>query len=272
MGRGTEWRERPRPVVALWSVVGRGNMSAPHNPHAKNAHAQGLFDGIASSYEGPAQVFSFFQYRRWRRFLVSRLKVSPETSVLDVCTGTGLVASDIAGRARCRVVGVDLSAAMIERARRSLGKPKSSDDAQAVSLVMGRAEGLPFAESSFDAVVFTYLLRYVEDPGATLGELSRVLKPGGQLASLEFFVPQNPMIYSLWLLHTRFAMPVASRLLPGGWPEVGSFLGPSISDFYSKHTLQDLCGMWERAGVRKVHTRQLSLGGALVMWGRKGGL
>ena len=247
-------------------------MSAPRDPHAKNAHAQGLFDGIAGSYQGPAQVFSFFQYRRWRRFLVSRLKVSPETSVLDVCTGTGLVASEIAGRARCRVVGVDLSAAMIERARRNFKRPKSIDDTRAVSLVKARAESLPFAESSFDAVVFTYLLRYVEDPEATLGELSRVLKPGGQLASLEFFVPQNPMIYPLWLLHTRVAIPVGCRLLPRGWREVGSFLGPSISDFYRKHTLRDLCGMWERAGVGEVQTRQLSLGGALVMWGRKGGL
>jgi len=152
-----------------------------------------------------------------------------------------------------------------------LKRPKSADDTQAVILVKGRAESLPFAESSFDAVVFTYLLRYVEDPVATLGELTRVLKPGGQLASLEFFVPQQPLIYPLWLLHTRLAIPVVSRLLPGGWPEVGSFLGPSISDFYRKHTLQDLCGMWERAGVRKVQTKQLSLGGALVMWGRKGG-
>ena len=161
---------------------------------------------------------------------------------------------------------------MIERARRNLKTPKSTDDTRAVSLVKGRAESLPFAESSFGAVVFTYLLRYVEDPEATLGELGRVLKPGGQLASLEFFVPQNPAIYPLWLLHTRFAIPVASRLLPGGWPEVGSFLGPSISDFYGKHTLRDLCGMWERAGVGEVQTKQLSLGGALVMWGRKGGL
>ena len=247
-------------------------MSAPRDSHAKNAHAQGLFDGIARSYEGPAQVFSFFQYRRWRRFLVSRLRVSPETSVLDVCTGTGLVASDIAGRARCRVVGVDLSAGMIERARRNLKGPKSTDDTRAVNLVKGRAESLPFAESSFDVVVFTYLLRYVEDPAATLGELSRVLKPGGQLASLEFFVPQKPMLYPLWLLHTRFAIPVGSRLLPGGWREVGSFLGPSISDFYGRHTVRDLCGMWERAGVGEVQTKQLSLGGALVMWGRKGGL
>ena len=241
-------------------------MNLTSDSRAKTSHAQRLFDGIARSYEWPAEVFSFFQYGRWRRYLVSQLRVSPRASVLDVCTGTGLVASDITGRFRCRVVGLDLSDGMIEQARRSL---KSAQTAQRVRLVKGCAESLPFADNSFDVVVFTYLLRYVEDPEATLGELSRVLRPGGQMASLEFFVPQNPLVHTLWLLHTRLAMPVASRLLPTGWRAVGSFLGPSISDFYRRHTLQDLREMWARAGVGELQTKLLSLGGAVIMWGRK---
>ena len=243
-------------------------MSLTSDAQTKNAHAQGLFDGIAGSYECPAEVFSFFQYGRWRRFLVSQLRVSQQASVLDVCTGTGLVASDIAGRFRCRVVGIDLSDGMIEQARRNL---KSARVAPAVCLVKGRAENLPFADSSFDVIVFTYLLRYVEDPEATLYELSRVLRPGGQMVSLEFYVPRAPIIHGLWLLHTLLVIPVISRLLPGGWREVGSFLGPSISEFYRKHSLRDLKGMWVRAGVGQLQTRLLSLGGAVAMWGRKGG-
>jgi ubiquinone/menaquinone biosynthesis C-methylase UbiE len=62
----------------------------------KNAQAVRLFDGIARNYEGPAELFSFFQYGRWRRFLVSQLMLPPQATVLDVCTGTGLVARDIA--------------------------------------------------------------------------------------------------------------------------------------------------------------------------------
>ncbi len=243
-------------------------MSLPSDAHTKNAHAQGLFDGIAGSYEWPAEVFSFFQYGRWRRFLVSQLRVSQQAAVLDVCTGTGLVASDIASRFRCRVVGIDLSDGMIEQARRNL---TSARIAPAVSLVKGCAENLPFSDNSFDAIVFTYLFRYVEDPEATLGELSRVLRSGGQMVSLEFFVPRGPIVYGLWLLHTRLVMPVISRLLPGGWREVGSFLGPSISKFYRKHTLRDLSEMWARAGVGQLQAKLLSLGGAVAMWGRKGG-
>ena len=242
-------------------------MSLPSDAHTKNAHAQGLFDGIAGSYEWPAEVFSFFQYGRWRRFLVSQLRVSQEATVLDVATGTGLVASDIVDRFKCRVVGIDLSDGMIEQARRNI---KSARIAPAVRLVKGCAEKLPFADNSFDAILFTYLLRYVEDPEATLGELSRVLRPGGQMMSLDFFVPQGPVVYGLWLLHTRLVMPAISRLLPGGWREVGSFLGPSIYKFYRKYTLQDLSEMWARVGVGQPEVKLLSLGGAVAMWGRKG--
>ena len=91
------------------------------------------------------------------------------------------------------------------------------------------------------------------------------------MVSLEFFVPRGPIVYGLWLLHTRLVIPMISRLLPGGWREVGSFLGPSISKFYRKHTLQDLSEMWARAGIGQLQVKLLSLGGAVAMWGRKGG-
>lgn len=234
--------------------------------HDKNTQAHRLFDGIARSYEGPAQAFSLFQYGGWRRFLVSRLRLDPQALALDVCTGTGLVAAQIANTTGCPVVGVDLSGRMIEQARSNL---RSRGLARLVSLVRGRAESLPFKDHSFDAVAFTFLLRYVEDPAATIRELARVLRPGGQMASLEFFVPQKLVLYWLWVLHTSLVLPLGTRLLSQGWREVGSFLGPSISAFYRDYTLEDLKDMWERAGLGDVQTRVLSLGGAVVMWGRK---
>ena len=235
-----------------------------HN--GRNAQARRIFDGIADSYEGPAQAFSLLQYSRWRHFLVSRLPPSDGASVLDVCTGTGLVARDIARTKDARVVGLDLSGGMVQRAPRKL---EAMPNAPRVSLVRGRAEGLPFAEHTFDAVVFTFLLRYVDDPQATLREMARVLRPGGLMASLEFFVPRSPVPHALWLLHTRLVLPLGTRLLSQGWREVGSFLGPSISAFYREHTLEDLGQMWERCGISKVQNKALSLGGAVVTWGRK---
>ena len=240
--------------------------SLTSRPVHRNRFALRLFDGVAESYEWPARAYSLFQYDLWHRHLVSRLTLTPEARVLDVCTGTALVATRIARRAGCDVVGLDLSGPMLSRARRRLD---AEGVASSVGLVRGRAECLPFADDSFDAVVFTFLLRYVDDVQGTLFELSRVLRPGGQLASLEFYVPESPPVRALWLLHTRIVMPATTRLLSEGWREVGSFLGPSISSFYREHTLDDLTRMWGQAGVGDVQTNALSLGGAVVMWGRK---
>ena len=85
--------------------------------HHRNAEARRLFDGIAACYEEPARIFSLFQYDRWRRYLVSQLELRSDASVLDVCTGTGVVAIDIARRVGCNLVGLDLSDRMIEQAQ-----------------------------------------------------------------------------------------------------------------------------------------------------------
>lgn len=231
-----------------------------------NYRAGQLFDRIADNYEGPARAFSLFQYDRWRQFLVSRLDLVRTLSVLDVSTGTGLVAMDVARDAGCTVVGLDLSDRMLRYGRRNL---EASRLDETVSLVRGAAERLPFPDRQFDAVVFTFLLRYVEDPQAALHEMARVLKPGGQMASLEFYVPRGPVLYPLWLAYTRVAMPLGTRLVSPGWGEVGSFLGRSISTFYREHTLENLGRMWARTGIVGVSTRVLSLGGAVVTWGRK---
>ena len=231
-----------------------------------NGQSRHMFDGIARSYEGPAEVFSFFQYGRWRRFLVSQIDVSPEALVADVCTGTGLVASDIMRRVGCRVIAIDLADQMIEQAQHNLARDSVTSS---VSLVKGLAESLPFLDASFDAVVFTFLLRYVANPEATLQELSRVLRPGGQMLSLEFFVPVNPVVRTLWLLHTHALLPLCTKLLTPGWRTVGSFLGQSIFSFYRAHSLEDVKGMWIRAGFSNLQTRLLSFGGAVVIWGQK---
>ena len=232
----------------------------------RNVQARRLFDAISDSYEGPAQILSFFQYGLWHRSLTSCLRLTPEDLVLDVCTGTGLVATRIAESAGCTVVGVDLSQQMIGQARRKL---RTRGESPSVRLLTGRAEDLPFSDNSFDAVVFTFLLRYVDDPRATLKELSRVLRPGGQMASLEFYVPHGVFLHILWFAYTRLVLPLTTRLITPGWGTVGSFLGPSISAFYRDNTLEDVGEMWATAGMVDIRTRVLSMGGAVVMWGTK---
>jgi len=229
--------------------------------------AQDLFDGVAPSYDTWAQVLTFFQYLRWREFLVSRMALRPGNLVLDVCTGTAGVAMEIADHHDGRIVGLDVSHLMLEAGLRAVEK-KNLDGR--VQLIQGRAEHLPFPDETFDAVVFTYLLRYVQDPDATIRELSRVLKPDGQLLSLEFDIPEALWMRTLWELHNRVIMPVMTITVSRGWHRMGCFLGSSISDFCHQWPVERLAAIWRENGIPLVETRHLLHGVAVVMWGAKG--
>jgi len=110
----------------------------------------------------------------------------------------------------------------------------------------------------------------VAEPQSTLAELARVVRPGGLLASLEFSVPPSRFWRSAWWLYTRGVLPVAGALLGGRpWFDVGRFLGPSITDHYRRHPVDWTIAAWEKAGLVDVGLRRMSLGGGLVMWGRR---
>jgi demethylmenaquinone methyltransferase/2-methoxy-6-polyprenyl-1,4-benzoquinol methylase len=240
--------------------------SQPVDP-AKRTLAQDLFDGVAPSYDTWAQVLTFFQYLRWREFLVSRMALLPANLVLDVCTGTAGVAMEIADHHDGRIVGLDVSHSMLQAGLRALEK-RSLDGR--VQLTQGRAEHLPFPDETFDAVVFTYLLRYVQDPDVTIRELSRVLKPGGQLLSLEFDIPEALWMRALWELHNRVVMPIMTMPVSRSWHRMGCFLGPSISDFCKQYPVERLATIWRGNGIPLVETTRLLQGAAIVMWGTKG--
>jgi demethylmenaquinone methyltransferase / 2-methoxy-6-polyprenyl-1,4-benzoquinol methylase len=221
-----------------------------------------LFAPLGPTYDRCARLLSFGQDPRWRRFLVSRLEVGPQERVLDVATGTAAVAIELTRRTGCSVVGLDQSAEMLAEGRRRVAEAGLDDR---IELVEGQAEELPFGDESFDALTFTYLLRYVADPAATLAELARVVRAGGTIAMLEFGLPRG-LARPAWELWVRAGLPAAGALISPGWREVGSFLGPSIRNFHLRH---DLPSLWRSAGIEDVQEKRLSLGGGLVMWGRK---
>jgi demethylmenaquinone methyltransferase / 2-methoxy-6-polyprenyl-1,4-benzoquinol methylase len=229
---------------------------------ARQQHARALFAPLGPTYDRYARLLSFGQDPRWRRFLVSRIQAGDGDTVLDVATGTGAVALELLARKDCVVVALDQSPEMLTEARRRLP--------EGVRLVEGEADELPFPNASFDALTFTYLFRYVGDPGATLRELARVVRPGGTIAGLEFGVPPNPVARLLWRLYVRAGLPLAGRLISPGWREVGDFLGPSIEELWARLPLARLLELWARAGIEDVRYRRLSLGGGIVIWGRRG--
>jgi demethylmenaquinone methyltransferase / 2-methoxy-6-polyprenyl-1,4-benzoquinol methylase len=226
-----------------------------------NDRAIELFAPLGTTYDRYARLLSFGQDPRWRRFLVSRVQVGPGSTVLDVATGTGAVAIELARRTGCSVIGLDQSAEMLAEGRRRVAAAGLDG---LVTLGEGRAEELPFVNAVFDALTFTYLLRYVEDPRATLAELARVVRPGGTIAMLEFGLPRG-LARPAWELWVGVGLPAAGALISPGWREVGSFLGPSIREFHGRY---DLVELWRAAGIRDVQVRRLSLGGGVVVWGR----
>jgi len=228
----------------------------------RRQHAQALFAPLGPTYDRYARLLSFGQDPRWRRFLVSCTRAGRGDTVLDVATGTGAVAAELIARTGCSVVGLDQSAEMLAEARRRLPA--------GVELVEGEADRLPFPDASFAALTFTYLVRYVDDPAATMRELARVVRPGGTIAGLEFGVPPNPAARALWRLYVGVGLPLAGRLISPDWREVGDFLGPSIEQLWARLPLDRLLGLWRDAGIEDVRYRRLSLGGGIVVWGRRG--
>ena len=223
----------------------------------RQEQARELFAPLGSTYDRVGAVLSLGQDPLWRRFLVSRLP--PGGHVLDVATGTGLVAEELVKHGY-RVTGLDQSPEMLEVARRRFGSR--------IELHEAPADALPFADASFDHLTVTYLLRYVDDPEATLAELARVVRPGGLVASLEFGVPGGAA-RPLWELYVNVGLPFAGRLLANGWSEVGGFLGDSIRAFWAENPIEQQLEWWRHAGLSGVQVRRLSLGGGVVIWGTR---
>jgi len=235
----------------------------------RNRLARDLFAPLPDRYDRLAELLSFGQNGRWRRAMIGHVAPAAGDLVLDIASGTAGVAIALARQARARVIGVDLTEQMLRRGRRSVAA--AGLDGR-IGLVAGRAEQLPFGDACADALTFTYLLRYVADPQATLAELARVVRPGGRVASLEFCVPPSPAWRAAWWLYTRLALPAAG-LLAGGreWLAVGRFLGPSISAHYRRYPVEWTVRAWQQAGFTDVGAELMSLGGGLVMWGTRSG-
>jgi demethylmenaquinone methyltransferase/2-methoxy-6-polyprenyl-1,4-benzoquinol methylase len=238
---------------------------APEGPSARKQHALELFSGLPRRYDALSAGLSFGQDPRWRRAMVAAIEATPGDRVLDVATGTGMVAAELVKRWGCRVVGIDQSEAMLAGARAKLGRDPWL--ASRVELVRGEAERLPFSDGEFDGLTFTYLLRYVDDPSATLRELARVLRPGARIASVEFGVPRLGPARLAWLAWTQVGLPAFGRLASREWYEVGRFLGPSISELDGRLPPERQADLWRDAGIESVAIRRMSLGGGVVMWG-----
>ena len=231
--------------------------------------ARRLFAPLPDRYDRLAEWLSLGQNGRWRAEVAARIAEASPATVLDVASGTAGVALALNGRTGASVVGVDVSEDMVRVGCRRIATAGAD---RSVHLLLGRGEQLPFPDGAFEALAFSYLLRYVPDPAAALRELARVVRPGGVVASLEFLVPPILFWRFWWRGYTRLVLPLAGALTGGRpWFEVGRFLGPNISTHYRRFPVDWTVRAWRDAGIEDVGVRRMSLGGGLVMWGRRAG-
>ena len=206
-----------------------------------------MFDRIAPVYDAMNRIMTAGLDRRWRR-LVVREVVWPGDRVLDACCGTGDLAVE-AERRGGRVVGLDFSGRMLERARRKSGT---------IEWVQGDALQLPFPEAAFDAATVGFGVRNLDDLEGGLRELARVLRPGGKVAVLEITRPRGLLrpFFRVWL---DVLVPLAGRFLPGG--KAYTYLPASVRRFPGP---EDLSRLLEAGGFRDVRFRLLG-GGSVAL-------
>ncbi len=206
-----------------------------------------MFDRIAPVYDLMNRVMTVGLDQRWRRLAVREV-VWPGDRVLDACCGTGDLAVE-AERRGGRVVGLDFSPRMLERAQHKSGT---------IEWVQGDALALPFADEEFDAATVGFGVRNLADLEGGLRELARVLRPGGKAAVLEITRPRGILrpFFRLWF---DVLVPFAGRVLPGG--KAYTYLPASVRRFPGP---EDLSALMSRAGFRDIHYRLLG-GGAVAL-------
>lgn len=185
---------------------------APHQPltdyysseHERRDWLKGMFDSTASSYNIIETIFGFGTGPWYRRQALLRAGLVPGMHVVDIGTGTGLVATQavaILGDPTS-VIGVDPSVGMLENAKVPHG----------VKLVEGSAERIPFPDNSFDFLSMGYALRHISDLSGALTEFHRVLKPGGRICILEITYPRKEIPKFLLMVYLRVIVPSLARL------------------------------------------------------------
>ena len=216
------------------------------------AKIAGMFDAIARRYDTLNHLLSAGLDRRWRRQTIDALGLSGSERVLDMCTGTGDLAIEAAGRVR-QVVGIDFSNEMLRFAARKTAAPGLRGR---VFLARGDATAMPLPDACFDAATIAFGIRNVLDPEQACREFRRVLIPGGRLAVLEFGAPRLPVLRALYLWYFRRVLPLVGRLI-SKHSEAYSYLPASVIEFPTGETFAE---MLRRAGFSEVSSETLSFG------------
>lgn len=224
----------------------------------KGSAVQAMFDDIAHRYDLMNRVITFGMDQSWRRYAIGKTRVESGDRVLDLAAGTGDIALEMVSRhPDLTVVAGDFSTGMMEVGSR---RPGGRD----IAWVACDAMAMPFADASFDAVIFGYLLRNVEDIDQTLTEVFRILRPGGRVVCLETTPPRG-FLKPFVSAYVRWVVPLLGRILAGSSGSY-AYLAGSTMEFLDARSL---ASRFSSAGFTNVEYRVFKLGSVAVHWAEK---
>jgi demethylmenaquinone methyltransferase/2-methoxy-6-polyprenyl-1,4-benzoquinol methylase len=222
-----------------------------------------MFGAIAPRYDFLNRLLSFGIDRRWRRKAVRLLKYREGSRILDVATGTGDVALEIARStpASVKITGADFCREMVE-----LGEVKVSVSPYAgrIDFKIAPCEDLPFADNTFDSITIAFGIRNVVDRKLGLAEMWRVLSPGGRMIILEFSTPRSMLFRQIYYFYFRRLLPVVGGLFSRY--NAYKYLPDSVIEFPSH---EEFSRMISEAGFRSIHIKELTFGIACIYVGDK---
>jgi demethylmenaquinone methyltransferase/2-methoxy-6-polyprenyl-1,4-benzoquinol methylase len=226
-------------------------LAAVHEQEDKARRVRGMFDAIAPTYELVNSLFSAGQDSRWRKAMVKVAKVQPGDILLDVACGTGdvLRAFQRANIPLARTLGVDFSLSMLQEAA---GRREGRNE-----LSLGDALHLPLASKSVSIVSCAFGIRNFQDLQQGLGEMWRVLKPGGRVVILEFSLPRRPILKRLYLYYFKHIMPRAARLISRDRTNAYQYLPCSVLSFVDS---EEIISSLQQVGFSRVDQRSMTCG------------
>lgn len=240
-------------------------LADPHLQSDKANRVRNMFTAIAGSYDLNNRLHSFYLDQHWRRFAVRKAAVQPGDTVVDVACGTGDLAEAFAKTPAARVIGIDFTHAMLERAknRQSLLTNGLSNK---IVYIEGDAMQLPLADACCDVVSIAFGLRNVQRPEAAIAEFARVLRPGGRLVVLEFDRPRLAPIRWGHDFYTKVVMPRTATWISRDKTGAYRYLPRSVETFLTRGQVM---GLMRDAGLENVLAKGLTGGICTCYRGRK---
>lgn len=243
-------------------VWDRGRLASPHAQPDKADRVRRMFDAIAPTYERVNTLGSAGRDRYWRREMVRLADVRPDDVLLDLACGTGDVARAFAaGNPRpARIIGVDFSRPMLALA--------AARPVPGMVLAQGNAQQIPLADASVNIVSCAFGIRNLQDLGAGLREMQRVLRPDGRAVILEFTVPRATIFRQLYLFYVGRILPALAWLLSGDRTGAYRYLHKSVLSFHGR---EEIVSSLKSAGFADITVHPLTWGIVAIYLARKAG-